>query len=720
MKTDFRQELNDEQYAVVSGGDGPCLVLAGAGSGKTRVITYRVAYLLAQGVPPEDILLLTFTNKAAAEMMGRIARLLGEDGVRRAGRVTGGTFHSVANRLLREFAPYLGYTRGFSILDEDDQKTLLKAVMRERGLLEPSRRFPSPAVVRDVLSYRANAMVPLPDAVAKKHPNLEPLLGDLEALAVAYANRKRQADAMDFDDLLVRLFELLDSEPNVRGQLAHRFRYLLVDEYQDTNPLQASIVRHLSGGCGNVLVVGDDAQSIYSFRAADVRNILNFPRHYPGARVFKLETNYRSTEEVLDLANDSISHNFNQFPKDLKGVSGNAGKPVVVPSASAAEEARFVAARIQELLAHGTPPGEIAVLFRATHHSQALEFELMKAGTAYDYRGGVKFFDRAHIRDVLAFVRLSVNFRDEAAWLRALALFPGVGETTASKFFALMMQAGSVAAAILAPLEATLGARAARGWKELRACLEAVHASEGRPADIVRGVRQAFYKDYLEGEYPDAAERLGDVRAFEEFAGGYATAQELLDEVTLDDSAFRNPRGKRRAPGSRDQVVLSTVHQAKGLEWDAVFIVHLTDSGFPNARAAEEEAGLEEERRLFYVAVTRARRHLWLCYPMTASFGNFSFETISRFVEECDPHLFDWRLADARQGGLKAQPYGAKPSARWGGAANYDSEGFYEEDSVQVDPTPRRSLPSGPAIKLKPSGKKPPADWRKKSFFGGI
>jgi DNA helicase-2/ATP-dependent DNA helicase PcrA len=728
---DFRAELNDEQYRAVVGGDGPCLVLAGAGSGKTRVIVYRVAYLISRGVAPEDILLLTFTNKAAAEMMGRIARLLGEHHaarIGRAARVTGGTFHSVANRLLREFASHIGYTARFTILDDDDQKTLLKAVMRDLGLLDPARKFPSPAVVRDILSYRTNAMVPLPVAVAKKQPRLETDLVDLERVMAAYDNRKRQADAMDFDDLLLRFYELLASAAGPRATLANRFRYILVDEYQDTNPLQASIVSLLSGGRGNVLVVGDDAQSIYSFRAADVRNILHFPQLYPGAQVYKLETNYRSSVEILDLANDVIAKNANQFPKDLKSVNGSAGKPVVVPSATAAEEARFIVARIDELLTTGTTPGEIAVLFRSSHHAQALEIELVKVGYEYDYRGGVKFFDRAHIKDLLAFVRLSVNFRDEAAWLRILNLMPGVGEATASKIFALMMEAGSLAHAVLSPIEAKVGARAARGWKDLHACLEAVQRANGNPKEIVGGVRQAFYRDYAEGEYPDATERLGDVRGLEEFAGGYGTADELLAEITLDDAAFKSQSERRK--GLRDErpkIVLSTVHQAKGLEWDAVFVLHLTDSGFPNGRAAEEEDGLEEERRLFYVAVTRARRKLWLCYPMTASFGSFSFETMSRFISEADPNNLDWKFYDERIGraGTSGGAYGGATGSgiakvRWGGRASFradsfgepsqDADGFYEEPTVSYDPPSR--------VALKPSKKKPDSDWRSRSFLG--
>jgi DNA helicase-2/ATP-dependent DNA helicase PcrA len=698
-------ELNDEQRAAVTSGDGPSLVLAGAGSGKTRVIVYRVAHLIQGGVAPEDILLLTFTNKAAAEMMGRIAKLLGEsDCIKagRVGRVTGGTFHSVANRLLREYAPALGYSRRFTIIDTDDQKSLIKSIIRERGLNDKERKFPSAAVVQGILSYRTNAMRPLPEVIARKYPKFEHLIADLEQVAGAYENRKRVADAMDFDDLLLRLYELLDGDPIARETLGRRFRYILVDEYQDTNPLQAAIVRLVSGGCGNVLVVG-----------ADVRNILDFSRQYPGASVYKLETNYRSSEEILDLANDVISHNANQYPKELRSVQGRSAKPRVVPAASASEEARFVASRVEELLDAGTSPGEIAILFRATHHSQALEFELMKSGVEYDYRGGVKFFERAHVKDVISFVRIAVNFRDEAAWLRAMSLQKGVGDKTAAKLFAMLMEAGSLASAILSPIEAKIGSRAAKGWSDLRACLEAAHRADGNPAEIIRSVRQVFYKDYLENEYPDAMERLGDIKALEEFAAGYESSDELLAEMTLDDSAYRNVADRRaRQRGSLNKVVLSTVHQAKGLEWDAVFLVHVNDSGFPNARAAEEEDGLEEERRLFYVAVTRARRELTMSYPMTASFGGYSFEMMSRFLSEADPSLIDWSLYEERMGAKTVRSYGAAGHSPFGSsikralaasADEFSAGDFYEEPSIQAE-----------------DGEEEGDDWRNKSFLGGI
>ncbi|HTK04175.1 MAG TPA: ATP-dependent helicase, partial [Candidatus Eisenbacteria bacterium] len=316
-RIDYDAELNPEQLAVVKNGDGPCVVLAGAGSGKTRTIVYRVAWLLEHGIAPDRVLLLTFTNKAAGEMMTRIGELLGTAMPFGSGGVWGGTFHSIANRILRSFADRIGFTASFSILDDEDSRDLMKATMRELGFTPDGKRFPSPAVVRDLLSYKVNAMKSLEEAVAKKHPKFEPFIPDLRKIADAYDEKKRRSNAMDFDDLLVRLHRLLAEDAGARERVAGRWSHVLVDEYQDTNPLQASLVNYMTGPSKNLLVVGDDAQSIYSFRAADVRNILDFPKHHPDARIFKLETNYRSTPEILHLANDVISRNLDQFPKEL-------------------------------------------------------------------------------------------------------------------------------------------------------------------------------------------------------------------------------------------------------------------------------------------------------------------------------------------------------------------------------------------------------------------
>jgi len=586
---DYEKELNPEQLAAVREGDGPCVVLAGAGSGKTRTIVYRVAWLIEHGTAADRILLLTFTNKAAAEMMGRIGSLLGSALPYGSGGVWGGTFHSIGNRILRSFADRIGFTSSFSILDDEDSRSLMKATMRELGFTSTDKKFPSPAVVKDLVSYAVNAMMTITDAVAKKHPKFESLIPDIERIAVAYDTKKRNSNAMDFDDLLLRLYNLLATDLSARERIAGRWQYVLVDEYQDTNPLQASLVRLMINADKNVLVVGDDAQSIYSFRAADVRNILDFPKQYPGAKIFKIETNYRSTPEILDLANDVISRNLDQFPKDLKSVKKSFAKPVVAPAPSSFQEADFVVAKVRELLEEGVKPEAIAVLFRATHHSQTVEFELMKRGIPYDYRGGVKFFDRAHVKDVLSFMRIKANFMDEAAWLRILTIQPGVGEVMAAKMLGMIRASGSMAGAVLSPIEQALGVRAAKGWADLRPVLEKLVELE-KPMEVVRVVLKSNYVDYLENEYPNWRERMEDIEQLAVFSEEYESSSELLADITLDMGVVEKPanRGRQRRDIS-DKIVLSTIHQAKGLEWEAVFVIHLTNSGFPNRKAAMEE-----------------------------------------------------------------------------------------------------------------------------------
>jgi len=705
---DLAAELNEEQRAVVLGGDGPCVVLAGAGSGKTRTIVYRVAHLISQGVPPDRILLLTFTNKAAGEMMHRIGELLGSTLSGGSGGVYGGTFHSTANRMLRAFADRVGFTPNFSILDEEDARELLKAGLKELGLSGDAKRFPSPAVVKELQSFSINAMRPLEEAVQMKHPRFLPLLPELRRAIEIYDTKKRAANAMDFDDMLVNLNKLLTNDSNARERIAGRFDYLLVDEYQDTNPLQAAIVGMLTGPKRNVLVVGDDAQSIYSFRAADVRNILDFPKHYPDAKVFKLQTNYRSTPEILALANDVIAKNVDQFPKELKSVKKSDAKPVVVPTASGTAEAAFIAERISRVLDEGLPSREIAVLFRATFHSQALEFELMKRGIEYDYRGGVKFFDRAHVKDALAFMRISANFNDEAAWLRVLSLQQGVGDVMAGKIFRMMREAGSLAKATLAPVEQALGARAARGWRDLKATLDKVLEADGKPTAIVKAVLKSAYVDYLENQYPNWRERLEDVEQLATFAAEYDKAEDLLSETALDDQSFKGAeRGghQRRIP----RIVLSTIHQAKGLEWDTVFLIHLTNTSFPNRKAALEENGLEEERRLFYVAVTRAKRHLYLCWPQTVGRDMFGAEQPSVFLEEADPRHLDmklveksgWDFGGSRDAGLRSDH------------DDSDSGGFFDDDAVDADTTDPFGAMKARTSKLK-------EELKKKSFLRDV
>ncbi len=633
FKIDYSGELNQEQLDVVLHGDGPCLVLAGAGSGKTRTITYRVAYLLEHGIDPSSILLLTFTNKAAREMLERVGHVLGGG----AQGLWGGTFHSVANRLLRAYGDEVGYSSGFSILDQEDARTLIKAILKELHIDPKARRFPSPAVLQNIISYQRNVMISMEEALELKHPSFAELSSDIQEVARRYEERKRISNSMDFDDLLF-YWLMLAEHPRIGELMSARFQYILVDEYQDTNALQARIVRALARVHRNVLVVGDDAQSIYAFRGADVKNILSFPQQWENAQTFKLLTNYRSVPEILDLANDSLSHNIDQYEKELVGVRPKGHRPMVVPATSAKQEAQYIAEQVLALRSEGVALANMAVLFRSSAHSQALEFELVKRDIPYEYRGGMKFFGRAHIKDVLSYLRVIQNVHDEPAWLRVLSIQQGIGATTAAALAIQVQAAQSIQAIVSADAAFRLPARARVGWEALMDTLREALSSSAEPAVMIRAILNSPYQEYLEREYPDFRDRLEDLEQLETFAEAYKDLSSLLADISLYDDviAEREERGNQQED---ERMVLSTIHQAKGLEWDTVFVMHLSDQAFPNQRAMSEDGGLEEERRLFYVAVTRARQRLFLTYPQTMGYDTLVFNRPSVFLEEIAPRL---------------------------------------------------------------------------------
>ncbi|HAU66292.1 MAG: UvrD/REP helicase [Candidatus Uhrbacteria bacterium GW2011_GWF2_39_13] len=631
-RIDYQKELNPQQLEVVLNGEGAVLVLAGAGSGKTRTITYRVSYLLERGVSPDNILLLTFTNKAAKEMLSRVETLLGwyPKGL------WGGTFHSIANRLLRIYAPELGYPSNFTILDQEDTKALVKVCIKLLQVDTTSRRFPSPSKVHSLISYVHNSGKSISEVIESKYPQLTELTGVIERIAQLYAQRKKEADAMDFDDLLLKLRELLSTNEGIRRRLSQQFEYVLVDEYQDTNVVQADLIRFLSSEHGNLLVVGDDAQSIYSFRAADIKNILGFPQTYPKTKTFRLTTNYRSTPEILSIANAIIAQNKNQFKKELASVQPSSDLPHLVPANNSAQEAQFISQRILVLREEGVPLKEVAVLFRAAFHSQALEFELMKRDIPYEYRGGLKFFERAHIKDVISYLRIKTNPKDEMAWMRVLGLLSGVGLATAQNIAVQMKKLNSLADLFSSPIK--IPKRAQSGWNLLLKTVEDLVAGN-LPSDLIRTVVAGDYRNYLEAEYPDFMDRLEDLEQFALFAQGYTSLQVFLDEISLslDYGVLREEDGI----SEEEKIVLSTIHQAKGLEWTAVFVMHLIDGKFPNERALEEEGGLEEERRLFYVATTRARKQLFFTYPITSGYDTLMLSQPSIFLQELPDTLFE-------------------------------------------------------------------------------
>ena len=636
---DFAAELNPEQFAAVTAPLGPALVIAGAGSGKTRALTYRVAWLLEQGVPPYAILLLTFTNKAAREMIERVQSLVpsGADGL------WSGTFHSIGNRILRSHAEDAGFPRNFTIMDREDSEDMIAAVLAEANLVTSGRKFPKAGVLSDIFSYATNTTEPIRAVLAAKYRYFLPLEEDIAKVQSAYEARKREAGSMDFDDLLSKTHALFLERPDIAAAYQRRFRHILVDEYQDTNQLQSELIDILAAGHGNIMAVGDDAQSIYSWRGANFENILGFPQKRPGTRVFKIETNYRSVPGVLDLANAAIMGNTNQFPKNLAPSRTAAPrKPLLSVLPTNTAQAAHVARRVMELIEDGTPPSEIAVLYRAHYHSMETQIEFTKCGIPFTVTSGLRFFEQAHVKDLAAFLKLAANPRDETAFKRLVRMIPGIGLKTADTLWQTVSSilAGRPAFGELAHIKVPSKAR--DEWMQLVHTLAEIAPLEGpalAPADMIKRVRFAVYDDYLKHKFSNAEDRQQDLETIEAFASQVESTDDFLSQLALL-GGIDTPSTVR---DQEDKVVLSTLHQAKGLEWRVVFLIWLADGMFPSMRCIEHPESLEEERRLFYVGITRCMDELHLTYPeMRLGSGYASaFQPPSRFLRELPEHLFE-------------------------------------------------------------------------------
>ena len=632
---DYENELNPEQLRVVLEEKGPLLVIAGAGSGKTRTLTYRVARLMESGVPPERILLATFTNKAARSMLTRVEALIG----REIGGLWGGTFHHCAHLTLRAHAPRLDYARNFSILDSEDARQLINTCIAETGVDAKVDKFPRGDVIGDMISLAVNTENPFLDVITTRYPFFSHRTEEIAAVAARYRKRKKELNMMDFDDLLFNWRELLLKFPDVREAYAGRFQQVLVDEYQDTNRLQAEIMDLLASGHRNLMVVGDDSQSIYSFRGANYENIMRFPDRYPDCRIFKLETNYRSTPEILHLANLSITNNENQFQKTLRAVRERGIRPVLIPARNVLQQADFVAQRIIELHRSGIPLGEMAVLYRAHYHSMEIQMELTRRGIPFEIRSGIRFFEQAHIKDVTGYLRILVNPRDELAWKRVLGLYAKIGRATAEKVWCYVSAFSNPHAAVLTGDFkgcATKGAIAGLSRFQKTFCT-LQDAGSASPPELIDTILRNGYRDLLQERYADAASREEDLLQLANFSSRFSTLEDFLSELALLTGITEESRPEEIA---EDIVVLSSIHQAKGLEWMAVFMVWCSEGMMPLARALKEPGGEEEERRLFYVAATRAKDHLYLCYPLTdyaRGMGNLPVSP-SRFILELSPY----------------------------------------------------------------------------------
>ena len=629
---DFAAELNTEQAAAATHADGPLLIIAGAGTGKTRTLVYRVAHLIERGVAAERILLLTFTRRAAQEMLSRAERLVGSN----SKRVHGGTFHATAHRLLRRYGPAAGLPKDFTIMDQSDSADLMQLSRAQLGYAARTKRFPKKETLQYVYSRHINTAIQVDDIVRDEYPQFVDYLEDFGKIYVDYVRRKQERNLVDYDDLLLFWALMLEASPELSQRIGGMYDHILVDEYQDTNVLQARILRGMCGTHSNITVVGDDAQSIYSFRGANFRNILDFPKQFAGATIVALEQNYRSTQPILSVTNTLISRAAERFTKNLWTERTGGEAPWLVTARDEQQQTQFVVDRILELHEEGTPLREIAVLFRAGYMSADLEIELTNRKIPFEKWGGLKFLEAAHVKDVLAFLRIIENPRDEVSWYRLLLLLPGIGDATARAAIDAMAVAAweSTAFGRYSPPPRARAAHAA-----LVGLLDGLRSGpiqdEAQVAADIARVR-LLYDNILRERYDRVEPRLADLDQLQTIAAGYPDRATFLSALALEPPQATQDL----ATGTREEndcLILSTAHSAKGKEWDAVFVIWAVDGWFPSARCLNSEEETEEERRLMYVALTRARNHLSVSYPLNAYSSkrgaDYSLDQLCRFID---------------------------------------------------------------------------------------
>jgi DNA helicase-2/ATP-dependent DNA helicase PcrA len=619
----LKELLNESQYLAATHGEGPLLIVAGAGSGKTRTLVYRVAHLVSSGVNPREILLLTFTRKAAFEMIKRAEELVGTE----SGRVRGGTFHANAAYLLRTYAPLLGYPPSFGIMDQADAESLIGRI-RDDVTVAPGERLPKKGAILNVISLSRNLEREIPGVLKEYFPHLVEFEDVLKRIALVYQEEKKSSALMDFDDLLVNFGRVLSEHEDARREIVSRFKHVLVDEYQDTNPVQARITRLLAGDRMNVTAVGDEAQSIYAFRGATFKNIMDFPQIFPGAKVLKLEENYRSTNPILSIANHALEGAKESYGKVLRAVRKGGALPVFRVCLDLADEADKVTQKLMELRSAGAPLKDIAVLFRASSHSYELERRLNGLGIVFVKFGGQKFMEASHNKDFAAFLRVAANPRDSVSLNRIFRMIPGVGDVRAGQ---LIEKIGGDRGVLSAMDPGWFGKKGAVLGEKLSSLFSLICSEDdrmGNRPDLIRD----YYLDLLPFLYPDDFPyRENDARDFALSAARAESLSEFLSELTLD------PPSGEKAPGKggedKDFLTLSTIHSAKGLEWNHVFVLSLVDGRFPSFYSSKTERELEEERRLLYVALTRAKDGLYLMYPEEVVSYDRVFTRPCRFLE---------------------------------------------------------------------------------------
>ena len=627
-KTFSRQDLNPSQYEAVTHLDGPLLVVAGAGSGKTRTLVYRVAHLLELGILPENLLLLTFTRRASQEMLWRASLLLDES----CQDVAGGTFHAMANMLLRRYGYHIGYAPNFTIIDRSDAEGIINILKSSLLMAGAGKRFPTKRVILNMISKAVNRSTDLENLLYDEYEHLEEFLNDILLLQDHYKNFKIEHGLMDYDDLLVNLKRVLQENEQVREEVSQRFQYIMVDEYQDTNAIQAEIVRLMAFTHNNVMAVGDDSQSIYSFRGADFRNIMDFPNIFPNVKIIKLEENYRSTQPILSMTNAIIEQADEKYTKALFTKVEGGKKPELYNAADAGEEAGYIVGRITELQKEGLALKEMAVLFRSGFHSYKLEIELASKGIPFEKRGGLKLTESAHIKDLLSFFRILVNDQDNLSWNRILLMLEKVGPKTAHKILAAIKSSEEPFAA-LAEYPAPHGWQ--KGLEELAVILQSLNDPLLTPVDKFQIISEYYQPIFERIYYDDYPKRSRDIEQLKTIIAEYDSIAKLVDDTALDP-----PESVVVEDGS-DRLVLSTIHSAKGLEWETVFIISLAEGKFPVSQALPGEQW-EEERRLLYVAATRAKKKLYMTYPreVMSVDRQFSRAKLTPFLSEISNNLY--------------------------------------------------------------------------------
>ena len=625
--------LNEKQAACVTHTGGPLLVVSGAGSGKTKTLVYRVARLIHDGALPSSILLLTFTRQASREMMHRAAELVDQ----RCQQISGGTFHSFAHELLRRYASQIGFESNFTILDRSDAEELVGMIRREMNLHQSAKRFPKRGTVLSAISKSINTGLPVGEVVARDMPQFLAFTEDIEKLMITYQARKQVMNIMDYDDLLVFVVKLLDEHADLRAQLSDTYKHVLVDEYQDVNHLQSRFIRLLCHDSHDLMVVGDDCQCIYSFRGADYENMLSFESQFPGGTVVMLDENYRSTQPILSLTNRVIGQAEQGYSKTLFTSKTGGEAPVYIEAKSEFEQSMFVCQKILEYREDGIELSEMAVLVRSGWHANDLEVQLKRAGLPFVKMGGFKFVESAHVKDVLAMVKLVENPGDAISWQRVLSLFNGVGPKTADKLFFAFANAGfNVMGFDVTEYKGTVYEA------DIANFFSALRDVQDRPLLDILPRFLSVYQPYFEQKYDDFTKRKADLTSLEGLANRYASISAFLSDMSLEPPENSQVDSEAQAE-SESKLTVSTIHSAKGLEWKAVFMLSCVDGYLPSFMSLEDSKQLEEERRLLYVALTRAKEHLFILKPHFDSVGSqqyrrggMSFSRLSRFLEQAD------------------------------------------------------------------------------------